>query len=320
MRVLHAPVNIAGQPYTFVRALRALGVDAELLVFKERPFVRGYDRTLHLERYPSRLRKWLRVMRAFVQAATRYDVFHFHTNMTLLYPFRWDLPILRTLGKKIVFQFWGSEIRGRDPSTLSYLRYADAVIVGSYHMLAHAPPGAHVVLPGLDLSRWPVTPSDRFDGPVRIVHAPSSRAVKGTAHVLAAADRLRQRGVPFELELVEGVPHAEAVRIYERSDIAVDQLAAGWYGIFALEAMALGKVVMGHIDPEKAELLERARGLRPAVVGISAATLAETLERFIGEPELRADRARMGRGYVEQLHDIRASAAQVMQIYRLLGE
>ena len=93
MRVLHAPVNIAGQPYTLVRALRRRGLDAQLVVFKERPFVRGYDRSLHLERRRSRLAKWLVALQAFVQAAPRYDIFHLHGSLSLLYPFRWDLPI-----------------------------------------------------------------------------------------------------------------------------------------------------------------------------------------------------------------------------------
>ena len=100
MKVLHAPVNIAGQPYTLVKALRRKGVQAELWVFKERPFIRGYDRSLHLDRYHSRLRKWLRVLCAFLEAAPRYDVFHYHAGMTMLYPLRWDLPLLKALPLK----------------------------------------------------------------------------------------------------------------------------------------------------------------------------------------------------------------------------
>lgn len=317
MRILHAPVNIAGQPYALVQALRRKGMDAELWVFKERPFVRGYDRSLHLERHRSRIVKWLVALRAFLQAVPRYDLFHYHSSATLLYPFRWDLPILKALGKKIIVQFWGSDVRGRRPETLTYLRYADAVIVGSYHMLDFVPQGAHVVLPGLDLAQWPQPRQGSMDaGPARVVHAPSKRAVKGTARVLEAVEALRDRGLPIELELVEGVPHAEAVKIYKRCDVAIDQLAAGWYGVFALETMALGKAVLGYISPQNAARLEAVRGVRPPLVSVSPATLADELETLIDDPSRRRELGRRGRRYVEQLHDIDRSAEQLLQIYR----
>jgi glycosyltransferase involved in cell wall biosynthesis len=326
VRVLHAPINIAGQPYTLVKALRRQGLEAELWVFKERPFVRGYDRSLHLERHRSSAAKWLVAFHAFLQAARRFDLFHYHTSVTLLYPLRWDLPLLKAMGKTIVIQFWGSDLRGKPPDALSYLRYADAVIVGSYHMLAYAPEGTHVVLPGLDLAHWPdpqggdapLGPAAGQDraGPVRVVHAPSRRRTKGTAQVLAALDELRDRGVPFELVLVEGVPHAEAVEIYAGGDIAIDQLAGGWYGIFALEMMALGKPVLGYVSTQNADRLEGARGLRPPLVSVSADTLAGELESLILDPASRAQRGAQGRSYVEHLHDVDRSAEQVIQIYQ----
>jgi glycosyltransferase involved in cell wall biosynthesis len=326
LRILHAPVNIAGQPFAMVKALRRKGLDAELLVFKERPFVRGYDRSLHLERRSSRLVKWLVALRAFLQAAPRYDLFHYH-SVSLLFPVRWDLPILRSLGKKLVIQFWGSDVRGKDPHDLTYLRYVDAIIVGSYHMLDFVPEGAHTVLPGLDLGQWrvPASTAARVDtsreqslrpGVVRVVHAPSQRRLKGTAHVLKAVEQLQACGVPLELVLIEAMPHAEAVKIYETCDIAIDQLAAGWYGVFALEAMALGKVVMGYISPRNAHRLETARGLQPPIASVSPDTLIDALESLIRAPGRRLELGRLSRCYVERLHDIDHSAEQVMHIYQ----
>jgi hypothetical protein len=49
------------------------------------------------------------------------------------------------------------------------------------------------------------------------------------------------RATPVDLDIVEGLPHEEARKRYARADIVVDQLNAGWHGVFALEAMALGK-------------------------------------------------------------------------------
>jgi glycosyltransferase involved in cell wall biosynthesis len=288
--------------------------------------VRGYDRSLHLERSRSRLVKWLIALRALLQAAPRYDLFHFH-SISLLFPVRWDLPILRSLGKKLVIQFWGSDIRGKDPNDLTYLRDVDAIIVGSYHMLDFVPEGAHTVLPGLDLSQWRLpasiaarvkTSGEQSLSPrvVRVVHAPSQRKLKGTAHVLAAVEQLQARGVPLELLLIEAMPHAEAVKVYGICDVAIDQLAAGWYGVFALEAMALGKVVMGYISPRNAHRLETARGLRPPIESVSPGTLVDALESLIRDPDRRLELGRLSRRYVERLHDIDRSAEQVMRIYQ----
>ena len=66
--------------------------------------------------------------------------------------------------------------------------------------------------------------------------------------------------LPVELDIVEGVPHDEARERYARADIVVDQLNAGWHGVFALEAMALGKPVVAHLKPDVVE--RSADGLR----------------------------------------------------------
>ena len=96
------------------------------------------------------------------------------------------------------------------------------------------------------------------------MHAPSHRGVKGTERVVEAVEQLRGEGIPLELELVEGRPHAEARKAYERADILVDQLLVGWYGAVAVELMALGRPVVCFMDEEPArrhappELLARA--------------------------------------------------------------
>ena len=49
---------------------------------------------------------------------------------------------------------------------------------------------------------------------------------------------------------MQGVPHTELVEMVKSADIVVDQLLLGSYGVFACEAMAAGRVTVGHIaDP-----------------------------------------------------------------------
>src|SRR5205823_4847572 len=143
-----------------------------------------------------------------------------------------------------------------------------------------------------------------------VVHAPSNRAKKGTADVIEACAQL-----PVDLDLVEGVPHDEARERYARADIVVDQLNAGWHGVFALEAMALGKPVVAHLKPDVLERSAEAFGVRVPIVPATAATLVEALRPLVENPAHRRELGVAGRAYVEQVHDIDRVADRLLDIY-----
>jgi hypothetical protein len=320
LRVLHSPVNVAGGPGAISAGLRELGVESTLLVFNERPFERGYDVNLELRdtsragSIPFNLPKQLR---ALAWALPRFDVFHFHAGLTLA-PARLTLPLLRARHKGIVFQSWGSDLRGRPPSDAQYLRQAGAVIVGSYLTRRLAPrgpwPDYDVVPPAIVLHEWepsPVEPGDTL----RVAHAPSKRKVKGTGAVLAAVESLRSRGAPVELDLIEGVPNRQARTRYAAADVVVDQLRLGWYGMFAIESMALAKPVVVHLDEHGAAETEEAFGLELPLVRADEdrleGVLGELVERRAELPEL----GRRSREYVERVHAHTAVAQRVLEIY-----
>ena len=207
MRVTHCPVNTAGIPWTNVQALRARGVDAQLVVFNRYKLHPEAD--LDLRRSGGFLRRQLTQARAFARLAPVTDLFHFYFGLTLL-PKSIQFPLLRVLGKRSVMHFLGSDIRGRRPEELDWSRRAGARIVGSYDATRWVP-DAHVIPPGVDLSKIdPVPPPDR-ERPL-VVHAPSSRRRKGTEDVIAACAQL-----PVDLEIVEGLRHDEASRRTEEA-------------------------------------------------------------------------------------------------------
>jgi len=234
LRVTHCPVNIAGVPWANVQALRRKGVDARLVVFERGRLHSDADRSL--DRTGGLARRQLTQWRAFARLLPRTDVFHFYFGLTLV-PKSLQFPLLRLAGRSSVFHFLGSDIRGKSQTELAYGHRAGAQIVGSYDAIRWVP-DAHVIPPGIDVHAIaPAPPSDR-ERPV-VLHAPSSRARKGTEFVIAACESLE-----CELEIVEGLDHREAFERYRRADVIVDQLNAGWYGVFAIEAMALGKPVV----------------------------------------------------------------------------
>ena len=305
MRVTHAPVNTAGIPWTNVRALRARGVDARLVVFNR--YALHPEADVDLRRRGGLLRQQATQWRAFARLAPQTDVFHFYFGLTLL-PKSAQFPLLRALGKRSVMHFLGSDIRSKPPEELEWAKRAGARVVGSYDAIRWVP-DAHVIPPGIDLRAIdPAPPSDR-DRPV-VLHAPPSRGRKGTEHVVAACAKL-----DVELELVEGLDHREAFERYRRADVIVDQLNAGWYGVFAIEAMALGKPVVTFLHDEAVRRTEEAFGVQVPIVGATKETLADVLRPLA---ESSAERQRVGaasRAYAEEVHDLERMTDRLLALY-----
>jgi glycosyltransferase involved in cell wall biosynthesis len=299
---------VAGIPWTNVQALRRKGVDAKLVVVERQKLHPEADWSLDRPAgfWGRQAVQWP----AFLRLLPRTDVFHFYFGWTLV-PRKMQWPLLKATRRKSVLHFLGSDIRGKTPQELAYARGADASIVGSYDALRWVP-DAHVVPPGLDLSEYtPVSPEDR-PRPV-VLHAPSSRKRKGTDHVIAACE-----GLDVELDIVEGLRHDEARRRYERADLVVDQLNAGWYGILAIEAMALGKPVLGYLRDEAVHETEREMGVEVPIVPVTKETLRERIAELAASSDERRRIGALSRSYVERLHDADKGADRLIAIYRSL--
>jgi glycosyltransferase involved in cell wall biosynthesis len=308
MRVTHCPVNTAGVPWQNVLALRRKGVDARLVVFERYKLHPEADWSL--DRRGGFARRQLTQWHALAKLLPRTDVFHFYFGLTLV-PKSLQFPLLRALGKKSVVHFLGSDIRGKPPAELAWAGRAGARVVGSYDAIRWVPE-AEVVPPGIDLGEYTPAPPSGRARPV-VVHAPSSRRRKGTEHVIAACEQL-----PVELEIVEGLHHDEARRRYENADIVVDQLNAGWYGVFAIEAMALGKPVVTFLHDEAVARTEEAFGTRVPLVSATADTLVERLRPLVESAEERRRIGAESRAYVERVHDADRVADRLLDIYSRL--
>jgi hypothetical protein len=308
LRVTHCPVNVAGIPWANVEALRKKGVDARLVVFNRAKLHPEADWSLD-RRGPLPVRLATQAA-AFARLVPRTDVFHFYFGLTLL-PRSVQLALLRALGKKSVMHWLGSDIRGKSPGELAWGRRFGAQIVGSYDAIRWVPE-AHVVPPGLDVRAYEARPPSDSPRPL-VVHAPSNRAKKGTARVIEACAQL-----PVDLDIVERDPHDEARERYARADIVVDQLNAGWHGVFALEAMALGKPVVAHLKPDVVERSAEAFGVRVPIVPATAETLVAALRTLVDDPARRRELGAAGRAYVEDVHDPERVADRLLDIYRSL--
>jgi Arc/MetJ family transcription regulator len=302
-------VNFAGIGWTNVQALRRKGIDARLVVFNTHRAHPEADVDLHLPDGPF-LRRQAGQFAALARLLPQTDIFHFYFGLTLV-PKRLQFPILTATRKKSVFHFVGSDIRGKTPDELAYGREADAQIVGSYDASRWVPE-ADVVPPGIDLSAIePVPP--REVGPMRVAHAALSRGRKGTEIIVAACDE-----VGVELDVIENVRNNEVGPRLAEADIVVDQLNSGWYGLFAIEAMAFGKPVLGYIHDEAAARTAEAFGVELPIVRTTKDSLAADLRRLVGSSDERRERGAAARAYAERVHDADVMAARLIDIYSRL--
>lgn len=291
-----------------MQALRRKGVDAKLVVVERQKLHPEADRSLDRPAgfWGRQAVQWPELLRLLPKT----DVFHFYFGWTLV-PRRLTWPMLKATRRKSVLHFLGSDIRGKSPEELRYARGADARIVGSYDALRWMP-DAEVIPPGLDLREYVPPPFEERSRPV-VLHAPSSRRRKGTEYVVAACE-----GLDVELDIVEGLRHDEARRRYERADIVVDQLNAGWYGIFALEAMALGKPVLSYLRPEAVQETERALGVEVPIVPVTKETLRDRIAELAADAGRRRAAGAASRAYVERIHDADRGAERLLELYRSL--
>ncbi len=257
-----------------------------------------------------------------------------------------DLPLLKRFGKVIAMTYQGDDARQGDycrahfPIHFVYevephyytaetdaLKRANIARVARYADLIYAlNPDLLYVLPAqaqflpyasVDPREWqPVsTPSDPSQ-PLVVLHAPSHRGVKGTRYVLEAVERLRSEGVALELILVEKMQHREAQRLYERADMLIDQLLAGWYGALAVELMALGKPVIAYLREDDLDFLPPQMRAELPVINAAPNTLYDVLKTWTTtrRSEL-SEVGRRSRAYVERWHDPLRIAARLKSDY-----
>jgi len=252
-----------------------------------------------------------------------------------------DVALLKRAGKGISVTYQGADARQGDHCRTNYevnnvdevdyyspetdarkrrqiakfSRYADRIYALNPDLLSVLPAAEFLPYAIVEPHRWePVYPEPRRR-PL-VLHAPTHKGAKGTRFLLEAVNRLQREGVSFDLELVENLPHHEAQRRYRAADIVVDQLLAGWYGGFAVEAMALGKPVIAYLRESDLHVLPREMRTAIPVINAMPATIYDVLKEWLTvRRHALSRRGRAGRSYVENWHDARTIAKRLIYDY-----
>ncbi len=226
-----------------------------------------------------------------------------------------DYPLLHQNSKKISHKIdiWCS----RADHIISGCDWVDYMPFWNTLMIAHF---------SIDTKLW--KPSSTVPGgnyserPLRILHAPNHRSIKGSDFFIRAVEELRAEGALIELILVQGLPNVEIRRLIESVDLVADQLIIGWYAMFAIEAMAMGKPVLCYLREDLERLYIDAGLLQEKevpLINCRPATVKETLRMLMQDPARLVDAASRGPAYVKRHHSLEAVGAVFADINRKIG-
>ena len=332
IKVIHAPLEIAGQVGLICESLQKQGIEAVGYNFFQTYL--EYNKVINTDTYE--------LLKILEYAISHYDLFHFHNGFTFLEDYR-DVPMIAQAGKKMIMHHRGNDVRSRaralqwngyynpyvnancsvpddqiDKNLRFFSKHVSAAIVQDYELYYYvadyyAAEGKPVyLLPRLfDLNNQKsfVGKQEMTDPPL-IVHAPTLREFKGTSYVIKVIEQLKKE-VPLRFQLVEGVSQAKAWQIYNEADIIIDQVLCGAYGNLSVEAMALGKPVVCYI---RSDLSDKYPKELP-IVSCNPDNLYAGLKELLLNKELREKKGLEGVQYVKNHHTADKVVLQLMRIY-----
>ena len=254
-----------------------------------------------------------------------------------------DLPLWRLAGKRVAMTFYGDELRqadiacarnphshlhlpdvaaplaGREPAQrrLAALsaRYADVLYATNPDLLEFLPQRARLLPYSNTLPAAP--PPWPGEGPLKILHMPTHRAVKGSDLIGAAVARLRAEGEAIELTEIENTANDEALAAIGAHHLLVDQLRVGWYGGVAVEAMAQARPVIAYLHPADLRLAPPELAAALPVISADPGSIVDVLRAQARRPrgELRVIGER-SRAFADLFHDPLKIAEGVIGDYR----
>ncbi|CBH22460.1 conserved protein of unknown function [Acetoanaerobium sticklandii] len=331
--ILHGTIEIANQMNTLTRGLSNMGFSAKSLNYY--PSYLKYKADYEIDLYKgndvnvaNNISKKL---------ASRFinenDIFHFHfgTSLTLDYS---DLPLLKELQKKVVMQYWGSDVRlySKAVKLNPYIKVKDMnedMIKRKVELISKYIPDCivdyelaeyvkefhdniHYTKVAIDLEKYEYTYDDNLtNSKFMIVHAPTSPEHKGTDYIIKALSELNV-DFDFELKLVQGMSNEEATKIYMKADLIIDQILAGSYGVFAVESMAMGKPVISWIS----DFMKEKYPDDLPIISANPDNIKNTLEYILKNKDILAEIGHKGRLYVEKYHDMNKISKNMVDIYK----
>ena len=325
-------------PYETVGHLRRQGMKADYLAIGKSAYWDKCDYNFVPSRFaPIRALQefWL-----FWTVVARYQTVHAHFMYTISES-GWELPLLKSMNRKLVAHFRGCEARDRalnmqlhpqinicqDCEHRPYIcqtasaarrrgwaaQYADATLVTTPDMKDFMPHAVHFPFFAPMLPEPPAAAPEKVSGrPFTIVHISNQPGIEGTADIQKAVATVQARGHNIEFRWVRNQTHDEALAQIADADIAVGKMKMGYYANAQIETMACGVPTITHVRDEFMTDTLRQSGF----ILTTLPQLADTIEYYIQNPAELAKRRALARASILRLHDNDALARRLVDIYR----
>jgi len=339
-RLLIAPHNAAAQGWYWARAAETRPDTAALSMYVDRedPFLTPSDVTVPESVYLWS-RPWQRRAQRFVGTTFTHVIIEsgwrlFGNGLSgrTIDEVRW----LQRRGIAVALLFHGSDIRDPDRHAAAHVQSPFAagawegidglrqVVLENRALIAEAGLPVFISTPDLfndlpdatwlpvaiDPLLWQSPPPFGHDGPLRVVHAPSSSVLKGTDLVEPMLNRLNDEHVIHYVR-ASNIPFKQIPEIFRTADVVLDQFRLGIYGVAACEAMAAGRLLISDVTPAVRQRVEADVGLQLPIVQASAAEVEGLLRSIAANPLPWVETAALGVGFVTTVHDGRVAAERM---------
>lgn len=258
----------------------------------------------------------------------------------------WDLKIAKFLGKKVLMTMQGCDLRiAADTERRYEISACHSKKCPQYHVCKSSydaqrkwliknifPYADHIFYLNPDLGYYldskkssflpyasvlveefkvyPVNTSEK----IKVFHAPSVPALKGTPEILRSIKKLQEK-YDMELVIIENLPYAEAIKRYHEADLVIDQINVGWYGAFAVEVMAMGKPVACYLREEDFKFLPPNFAADLPLYNLNPRDLTSSIEKILLDRKNWSARGLQSRKFVEKWHDPRKIQSFMQEFY-----
>ncbi|MDR0366857.1 MAG: hypothetical protein LBH68_08550 [Bifidobacteriaceae bacterium] len=337
-RVLIAPSNFAGQGAAWAGALEQEGLARTanwcFAAGLEAGFAATYLQPVSINAAPAAFQS-----EQFQRVADSFDAVLIESGRPLFgrlfgYSVAKEALALQTVGLNVAFIWHGSDVRlggrlpgsePRDANARKALKDQTAAQEATAKRRRRAVPNLGlpqlVSTPDLvaqvkDATWCPVVVQTNGlppAGPVlqrevpRVVHIPSNPLLKGT-DLIAGQLRELAEGGRIELVMAENLTHAEVLELYASADVVVDQFRLGLYGVAAVEAMAMGRLVVSQVGAAARAVVAETTGLELPIDEVAGGGIGQGIEKILAEREAYRELAARGPAFAKSVHDGTLSA------------
>lgn len=336
-RVFIGPTNYAGQGYAWARALeiadphvKAINMEIELpggfhFPANSKISISAYNRSRSWQK------KQLEVVRSFTHVLYEAErpLFGSLLHRSLIQ----EIRALESSHVSVALMCHGTDVRSPSQhiSTTPWSPYFDEKHLAAQHqkevdlnlrLIQELQLPTFVSTPDLllnvpqakwcpvvvDVTRWSSPKVPLVSARPVVAHIPSMGVVKGTHLIEHTLYKLHKEGV-IEYKSIRNVPASEMPAAISSADIVLDQFRIGSYGVAAVEAMASGRVVIGHVVKEVREIVLSETGIELPIVEATPATLDSVLREISGKSEVFQQIAQEGSLFAQQIHSGTYSAS-----------